>query len=87
GLAGGIDSVPGTGSQDNFPAVLAPGERVVPRETNQDLTAFLEARQGPQTIINVNIGGNVLDTRESGLRIVEIINEAISANGVRLLTT
>lgn len=40
-LATGIDSVPGVGTKDNFPAILAPGERVVPRETNKDLTAFL----------------------------------------------
>lgn len=42
GLAKGIDEVPGIGNADNFPAVLAPGERVVPKETNQDLTKFLE---------------------------------------------
>lgn len=41
GLATGIDSVPGTGTKDNFPAILAPGERVVPTTTNKDLTAFL----------------------------------------------
>ena len=44
-LATGIDSVPGTGSKDNFPALLAPGERVVPTKTNEDLTQFL-ANQG-----------------------------------------
>jgi hypothetical protein len=48
-LATGIDSVPGIGSQDNFPAVLAPGERVVPAQTNQDLSNFLAGaqNQGP----------------------------------------
>lgn len=40
-LATGIDSVPGTGNKDNFPAILMPGERVVPTTTNKDLTAFL----------------------------------------------
>ena len=40
-FAKGIDSIPGTGNQDNFPALLAPGERVVPRKSNEDLTAFL----------------------------------------------
>lgn len=45
-LAGGIDSVPGIGTQDNFPAILAPGERVVPSETNRDLTAFLQNSEG-----------------------------------------
>lgn len=42
GLATGIDSVPGIGKADNFQATLAPGERVIPTETNKDLTAFLE---------------------------------------------
>lgn len=40
-LATGIDSVPGIGGRDQFPALLAPGERVVPAQTNQDLTKFL----------------------------------------------
>jgi hypothetical protein len=40
-LATGIDSVPGIGNEDNFPAVLKPGERVVPTETNQDLKKFI----------------------------------------------
>ena len=43
-LAGGIDSVPGVGTRDNFPAVLQPGERVVPTKSNQDLTSFLAGR-------------------------------------------
>lgn len=45
GFRHGIDEVPGIGFQDNFPAVLAPGERVVPRETNQDLKTFLSQAQ------------------------------------------
>lgn len=45
-LATGIDAVPGIGSQDNFPAVLAPGERVVPQETNKDLKQFLSMALG-----------------------------------------
>jgi len=40
-LRRGIDSVPGIGFQDNFPAILAPQERVVPRETNKELNRFL----------------------------------------------
>jgi len=40
-LATGIDSVPGIGNEDNFPAMLKPGERVVPTETNQDLKKFI----------------------------------------------
>lgn len=73
-LAGGIDEVPGTGFKDNFPAVLAPGERVVPAQTNQDLKAFLSDSEGQRSALNniadrldklqnqvvVNIGGKEL---------------------------
>jgi hypothetical protein len=51
-LASGIDEVPGIGTRDNFPAILAPGERVVPAETNQDLKAFLADQQGQQSALN-----------------------------------
>ena len=51
-LATGIDSVPGTGTKDNFPAILAPGERVVPRQTNQDLKAFLSDTVGQTEALN-----------------------------------
>jgi hypothetical protein len=40
-LATGIDEVPGLGTRDSFPALLQPGERVVPTQTNEDLKAFL----------------------------------------------
>lgn len=46
GLEGGIDSVPGMGTKDNFPAMLAPGERVIPSDTNRDLKSFM-AGQNP----------------------------------------
>ncbi len=45
-FAKGVDSIPGIGNQDNFPAMLAPGERVVPKKTNQDLTSFLSGGGG-----------------------------------------
>jgi hypothetical protein len=88
-LATGIDEVPGSGFKDNFPAVLAPGERVVPRETNQDLTRFLEM-QGQQkgAQINVNVTMNDVftsDPREMGMKIIETINEAAQANGIQIL--
>jgi len=50
-LQAGIDSVPGVGTRDNFPALLAPGERVVPRETNIDLKEFLANNQESQSIL------------------------------------
>lgn len=44
----GTDSVPGIGNRDTVPAILTPGERVVPKETNKDLTNFMKqfARMG-----------------------------------------
>ena len=83
-LAGGIDSVPGVGTRDNFPAILAPGERVIPAKSNQDLTKFLSGSgdtnvllselisvigsQNPQTIVNI---GNK--------EIVNTINDSINS--------
>lgn len=46
-FARGTDYVPGVGNKDTVPALLTPGERVVPRETNKDLTRFL--RDGGDT--------------------------------------
>ena len=40
-LQRGIDFVPGVGNRDTVPALLTPGERVTPAETNRDLTSFL----------------------------------------------
>lgn len=91
GLANGIDSVPGVGSKDSFPAVLAPGERVVPSETNQDLTRFLENQQNNQAPVTVNVTftGPVWGNKaEAGSEIVEAINEAIARGmSLRLLST
>jgi hypothetical protein len=88
-LATGIDSIPGIGGKDNFPAMLAPQERVVPRETNKDLTDFLaNGGGGPKTSINVNISISDVftsDPREVGLKIIETINEAAQANGITFL--
>lgn len=88
-LATGIDSVPGIGSADTFPAVLAPGERVVPAETNQDLTRFLQNQQQSQgPTINVNVVMNDVfqaDPREMGLKIIQVINEAAEANNIKIL--
>jgi len=88
-LATGIDQVPGTGNKDNFPAILAPGERVVPRETNQDLSAFLAQQSSrPATQITMNVTMNdvfTTDPNELGQKLVTYINSALQSNGVRLL--
>jgi len=91
GLKGGIDSIPGVGSGDSFPAMLAPGERVVPSESNKDLTEFL-ARQGESQAsptFNLNFYGPVWgDKASAGAEIVEAINEALARGmSLRILST
>lgn len=71
-LATGIDEVPGVGNRDIFPAMLAPGERVVPSNTNQDLKEFLANQggmQGPSQTVDVNItmNENFMDMIEARL--------------------
>lgn len=67
----GIDSVPAGFPRDSFPALLTSGERVVPAETNKDLTNFLRNQQNfrndllqgiaqMQNQFIVNIGGKNL---------------------------
>ena len=89
-LQDGIDSVPGIGSADNFPALLAPRERVVPAETNRDLKDFLSQQTDAITepkVINENhfnfgtiIGGGA----EAGMMIIQMINAAIDENDARI---
>lgn len=88
GLQSGIDEVPGVGTRDNFPAVLAPGERVVPAKTNQDLTRFLENPQSNNPSMTFNITLNDIftsDPREIGAKVVESINQAAQSMGVKIL--
>jgi hypothetical protein len=89
-LRTGIDSVPGVGTQDNFPAMLAPGERVVPSKTNQDLTKFLQgdgAGQAPNVNVYLTVQGDILSDPDSGIRMVEKINDAIRRGLTQLVTT
>lgn len=46
GLQSGMTSVPGIGSADQYPSMLAPNERVVTSKQNEDLTGFLSGK-GP----------------------------------------
>lgn len=73
-LQEGITNVPGTGTADNFPALLAPRERVVDAGTNEDLKAFLAGSAGQTEVlldiserlenlnnqVTVNVGGETL---------------------------
>jgi len=89
-LRSGMTRVPGIGAQDNFPAVLAPNERVVTSAQNQDLTRFLERENRSErksqnvTNIHVTIQGNVFDRRDTGLAIIDALNEVGFATGAAL---
>lgn len=54
---------------------------------NYDVRPEEEVREEKKAAITVNIQGDVLDSRETGLRIIEIINEAQFASGSRILAT
>jgi hypothetical protein len=86
-LKSGIDSVPGVGTQDNFPAVLAPGERVVPAKTNEDLTNFLAGNNGggKNITVNINISNAMPASREAGSQMIEAINDALASGSLKIL--
>jgi len=86
GLQRGIDSVPGIGSRDNFPAVLAPGERVVPTETNKDLTEFLrqQSSEPRQVVVNLNVEGNFFESDDANIKLIERIQDTLKNTGLEL---
>ena len=84
-LKTGIDSVPGSGSADNFPAMLAPGERVVPTKTNEDLTQFLANGGGKNVTLNINISNMMPASREAGEAMIEAINNALAGGALKIL--
>lgn len=88
-LKNGIDEVPGIGNEDNFSAVLAPGERVVPKSTNKDLKEFLERENAggnsKSVTININISNNMPASREAGAAMIEAINDAINGGSIKIL--
>lgn len=90
GLKGGIDTVPksamGGNAGDNFPAVLQPGERVVPKQTNQDLKEFL-SNQGQGANVNVNVTvmpGTGLNNEQIG-NLIEQMNNYFNSGGLKLI--
>jgi hypothetical protein len=86
GAKGGITEVPGIGGRDTFgPVALAPGERVVPGETNQDLKAAIgmimngEAGGGGRIVVELHFKGgmeNLMDVIET--KLVEREREGVS---------
>jgi hypothetical protein len=60
---------------------VAGGETSVPSSGISSAPDKLEERK-PETKIEVNIAGDVLDSHETGIRIVDLINNAFDQNGV-----
>lgn len=86
----GIDTVPGIGNRDSVPALLAPGERVVPKNTNQDLKSFLNNGGALATFlesIDEKIGNlsNTFIVRVGEKEIVNVLRDA--QLGGRVLAT
>lgn len=73
---GGGDSGP-SGGLDNSANTFA-------NNPDTALTAD-DQRESPQTAVTVNIQGDVLDSEESSLRIAELLQKAVSDQGVRFV--
>lgn len=84
-LASGIDSVPGIGNRDSVPAMLTPGERVVPKNTNQDLKEFLGGQNSePKNQITNNFTFYGIDPSNAD-GIIKVVNDGISRGALPLL--
>jgi len=89
GFRHGIDSVPGIGTNDSFPATLAARERVVQAPANKDLTDFLKVQKtnnfnggGGETIVRVMLTLNENAHQIISAQIIEDNNLGISVGSV-----
>ncbi len=74
GAGGGGSGGLAAGTPGGSPLITTPATETPIDEAVQD--------QGPQTSVNVNITGDILDSEETGLRIVDILNSAFDKQGV-----
>ena len=84
----GTDYVPGIGTTDTVPAILTPGERVVPRETNRDLTSFLKNGKSSASVsvsMTNNFNGLSIDTDEAKLQLAEALNDVVRELGAKVI--
>lgn len=82
---GGILSAVGGGNEgakQGTEGGILGGVTAEPSEITDTAPEDIEQRGGPE--IRVNVQGNVFDARETGLRIVEVINEAFDQQGLTL---
>jgi hypothetical protein len=85
GLQGGIDEVPPGFNNDTFPALLSSGERVVPAQTNQDLTSFLAGNSAQTPLLESinnkldNLGAVTVNV--GGEQITEVVRRELESGG------
>lgn len=65
-LKTGLESVPGIGTADSFPAMLQPRERVITRKQNEDLTPLLSWLKDARNSQSTGNAGGVLEIRFTG---------------------
>jgi len=76
GLGGGPATAPAAGSPGGSPLQ-------VEADSGVDLVEDVEDRR-PDTQVSVNIQGDVLDSEDTGLRIVDVLNRAFDKQGVQV---
>jgi hypothetical protein len=76
-MGGGAEGTPTAGASAGNQS-LGPDLNQIPTKPDQG------QRQEPQNVLNVTINGDVLDSDESSMRIVKLINEAYDKKGVVL---
>ena len=78
-FSGGVDALTApAGNADGFASTgggIGSGD-------SDSATGFSEEREEPSTAVSVQINGDVLDSEETGIRIVQILNDAFEQDGV-----
>lgn len=80
GGSGGLGAGAGGGSG----AAAGGADTAQPVTSGVEATGPDEVEQVDSTVVSVNIQGDVLDSSETGIRVVEIINEAFDKQGVTI---
>lgn len=82
-LATGITTVPGPGTKDSVPALLTPGERVLSRDQNSDLTRFLAQQEANRDLLSIIAAGvnrdNSVSVSVDGNVLFESVNNRLKS--------
>jgi len=85
-LGGALSALAGAGGGANIPA--AAGTTVTPvsgaaaSDIGEDLSESLEGLQEERTQVVINVQGNILDRRQTGIELAEILAEVSSSNAI-----